>query len=84
VRGIVLTRSACPAHNALMKELAADSCHGMAKKPKPSTPISGDIYQVARKSVRLGTVKAPDKHAAIQKGAQEFKAEVWRLYAVQR
>lgn len=56
----------------------------MAKKPKPSTPISWDIYQVARKSVRLGTVKAPDKHAAIQKGAQEFKAEAWRLYAVQR
>jgi hypothetical protein len=56
----------------------------MAKKPKPSTPISWDIYHVARKSVRLGTVKAPDKQAAIQKGAQEFKAEVWRLYAVQR
>jgi hypothetical protein len=56
----------------------------MAKKPKPSTPISWDIYRVARKSVRLGTVKAPDKHAAIQKGAEEFKAEAWRLYAVRR
>lgn len=55
----------------------------MAKKPN-STPISWDIYQVARKSVRLGTVKARDKHAAIQKGAQEFKAEAWRLYAVRR
>jgi hypothetical protein len=56
----------------------------MAKKPKPSTPINWDIYRVASKSVRLGTVKAPDKHAAIQRGAQEFKAEAWRLYAVQR
>lgn len=56
----------------------------MAKKPKPSTPTIWDIYRVARKSVRLGTVKAPDKLAAIQKGAQEFKADAWRLYAVQR
>jgi hypothetical protein len=56
----------------------------MVKKRKPSMPISWDIYQVAMKSVRLGTVRAPDKHAAIQKGAQEFKAEAWRLYAVQR
>ena len=56
----------------------------MAKKPKPATPTSWDIYQVARKSVRLGTVKAADKHAAIRKGAQEFKAEAWRLYAVER
>jgi len=56
----------------------------MAKKPSPSTPISWDIYQVARKSVRLGTVQAPDKYAAIQKGAREFKAEPWRLYAVLR
>ena len=47
-------------------------------------PVSWDIYQVAMKSVQLGTVRAPDKHAAIQKGAQEFKAEAWRLYAVQR
>jgi hypothetical protein len=56
----------------------------MAKKPKPSTPASWDIYQVARKPVRLGSVKAPDKDAAIQKGAQEFKTEAWRLYAVER
>jgi hypothetical protein len=56
----------------------------MAKKPKPTTPISWDIYQVAEKSVRLGTVKARDRHAAIQKGAQTFKAEAWRLYAVAR
>jgi hypothetical protein len=42
-------------------------------------------YLSRRKEVRAArTVKAPDKQAAIQKGAQEFKAEVWRLYAVQR
>jgi hypothetical protein len=56
----------------------------MAKKPKPTTPISWDIYQVAQRSVRLGTVEAPDRYAAIQKGARKFKAEAWRLYAVQR
>ena len=56
----------------------------MAKKPKPTTSISWDVYQVAKKSVRLGSVQAPDRHAAIEKGAQKFKAEAWRLYAVQR
>jgi hypothetical protein len=53
----------------------------MAKKPKP-TPTTWDIYQVADKSVRLGTVEAPDKQTAIEKGAKEFKTEAWRLYAV--
>jgi hypothetical protein len=47
----------------------------MARKPKRPPPSSWDIYQVAKKSVRLGTVVAPDKQAAIEKGAQEFKAE---------
>jgi hypothetical protein len=56
----------------------------MAKKPKPTTPINWDVYQVAKKSVRLGTVHAPDKYAAIEKAAQKFKAEAWRLYAVAR
>jgi len=56
----------------------------MTRKPKPTTPTSWDIYQVAKKSVRLGTVQATDKQAAIEKGAQKFKAEAWRLYAVQR
>jgi hypothetical protein len=46
----------------------------MARKPKRPPPSSWDIYQVAKKSVRLGTVAAPDKQAAIEKGAQEFKA----------
>jgi hypothetical protein len=51
-------------------------------QPKPTTPTAWDIYQVAEKSVRLGTVEAPDKQAAIEKGAKEFKTEAWRLYAV--
>jgi hypothetical protein len=54
----------------------------MAKKPKRSPPSSWEIYQVAKKSVWLGTVEAPDKQAAIEKGAQEFKVDAWRLYAV--
>jgi hypothetical protein len=56
----------------------------MARKPKPPPPTSWDIYQVATKAVWLGTVEAPDKQTAIERGAQEFKAEVWRLYAVAR
>ena len=54
------------------------------KKPKPTTPTSWDVYQVAKKSVRLGTVQAPDRNAAIEKGAQKFKAEAWRLDALPR
>ena len=56
----------------------------MPRKPEPPKPTSWDIYKVATKAVRLGTVEAPDKAAAIEKAAQEFKAEAWRLYAVQR
>jgi len=57
----------------------------MPKQPSPpqSAPLSSwDIYKVAKKAVWLGTVEAPDKGAAIEKGAQKFKAEAWRLYAV--
>jgi hypothetical protein len=43
-----------------------------------------DVYKVAKKSMRLGTVEAPDRSAAIEKAAQEFKAEAWCLYAVPR
>jgi len=55
----------------------------MTKKPsEPSEPTSWNVYKAVKKAVRLGTVEAPDKAAAIEKAAQEFKAEVWRLYAV--
>jgi hypothetical protein len=50
----------------------------MAKKPEPPPLLS------AAKAVWLGTVEAPDEDAAIEKGAQEFKTEAWRLYAVHR
>jgi hypothetical protein len=36
------------------------------------------------KAIWLGTVEAPDKQAGVEKAAQEFKTEVWRLYAVAR
>jgi hypothetical protein len=55
---------------------------GMPRKSKPPPPTRWDIYRVAKKSVWLGTVEAPDKQAAIEKGALEFKAETWCLYAV--
>ena len=41
-----------------------------------------DGLEVAAKAILLGTVEAPDKGTAIKKGAQKFKAEAWRLYAV--
>ena len=54
----------------------------MAKKPELPKPISWTVYKIAKKAVWLGTVEAPDKSAAVEKAAQEFKTEVWRLYAV--
>jgi hypothetical protein len=64
---------------------------GMAKKPEASTsaqlppqPKSWTIYKVAAKMIWLGTVEAPDKAAAIEKAAQEFKTEAWRLHAVRQ
>jgi hypothetical protein len=62
-------------------QLAVDTCR-MAKKPEPPIPASWDIYKIA--TVWLGTVEALDKRAAVEKAAQEFKTEVWRLYAVAR
>jgi hypothetical protein len=56
----------------------------MPRKSKRPPPTSWDIYQVATKGILLGTVEATDKVAAIEKGAQEFKTEAWRLYAVAR
>lgn len=41
-------------------------------------------YTVAKKAVLLGAIEAPDTSTAIEKAAQEFKTEAWRLYAVQR
>ena len=54
----------------------------MPRKPDPAKPKTWTIYKVAAKAISLGTVEAPDKGAAVEKGAQKFKAEAWRLYAV--
>jgi uncharacterized protein YuzE len=51
---------------------------GMAKKPEPPPISTWDIFKIAKKSVWLGSVGAPDKAAAIEKAAQEFKTEAWR------
>jgi hypothetical protein len=60
-------------------------CCSMTKKPsEPSESTSWNVYKAVKKAVRLGTVEAPDKSTAIEKAAQEFKAEAWRLYAVPR
>ena len=75
-----------PAPDGLMIECTsplANTCR-MPREPEPPKPTSWDIYKVATKAVRLGTVEAPDKSSAIDKAAQEFKAEAWCLYAVPR
>jgi hypothetical protein len=56
----------------------------MAKRSEQPPLSSWDVFRVAKKSVRLGTIEARDKQAAVEKGAQEFKTEAWRLYAVAR
>jgi hypothetical protein len=56
----------------------------MAKKPEPPPPKSWTNYKIAAKVIWLGTVEAPHKKAAIEKAAQEFKTDAWRLYAVER
>ncbi len=53
---------------------------GMPRKPEQLK--SWTIYKVAAKAIWLGTVEAPDKRTAIEKGAKEFKMDAWRLYAV--
>jgi hypothetical protein len=50
----------------------------------PPTPASWDVYKVTKKAIWLGAIEAPDKQAAVEKAAQEFKTEVWRLYAMAR
>jgi hypothetical protein len=38
--------------------------------------MSRDVYEIAKKAVWPGTVEAPDKRAALEDAAQEFKTEV--------
>jgi hypothetical protein len=45
----------------------------MAKKPDPPKPMTWSIYKLAAKAVWLGTVKAPDEAAAMEKAAEQFK-----------
>ncbi len=55
---------------------------GMPRKPEQ--PKTWTLYKVAAKAIWLGTVEAPDKGAAIEAGAKEFKTDAWRLYAMPR
>jgi hypothetical protein len=54
--------------------LAANTCC-MAKKPDPPQLSTWAIFKIAKKSVWLGSVKAPDKQVAVEKAAQEFKTD---------
>jgi len=56
----------------------------MAKKPTSPPLSSFDIYTIASKAVWLCTIEAPDKSAAIEKAAQEFKTDARLLFAEQR
>jgi hypothetical protein len=55
---------------------------GMPRKPEQLK--SWTIYKVAAKAIWLGSVEAPDKKAAIETAAKEFKTDAWRLYAARR
>jgi hypothetical protein len=56
----------------------------MAKKPEPPEPVTWDVYRAAHKPKIVGSVQAVDAAEAVQKAAQEFKVDAWRLIAVQR
>jgi hypothetical protein len=49
----------------------------------PTTPATWDLY-FAKGAIWVGAIEAPDKQAAVEKAAQEFQTEVWRLYAMAR
>jgi hypothetical protein len=42
---------------------------------KPEQQKTWTVYKVAAKAILLGTVEAPDKKAAIEAGAKEFKTD---------
>jgi hypothetical protein len=56
----------------------------MAKKPEPPKAVTWDVYRAAHKPKIVGSVQAVDADEAIQKAAQEFKVDAWRLIAVPR
>jgi hypothetical protein len=54
----------------------------MAKKPEPPKLVTWDVYRAARKPKIVGSVQAADLDEAVQKAAQEFKVDAWRLIAM--
>ena len=56
----------------------------MAKKPKPTTPISWDVFKLANKAVWLATIEAANEHDAIAQVAKERGIPAARLIATQR
>jgi hypothetical protein len=62
------------------------ACQNAATAKKTERPplSSWDVFKIAKPSVWIGAVEALDKQAAVEKAAQEFKTEAWRLYAVKR
>jgi hypothetical protein len=69
---------------SMLKRLATDV--GYARTAVERTWLLDDTAGMAKKPEVpwLGTIDAPDKQAAVEKAAQEFKTEIWRLYAVGR
>jgi hypothetical protein len=56
----------------------------MARKPEPPPLSSWDVFKIAKKAVWLGIVEAPDKAAAIEKAAEQFKVPATKLMAMRR
>jgi hypothetical protein len=85
VVGVVRDRARWPAGWRMLNLLTLRPMPYLAKQPpEPPKPISWNIYKVDQKAILLGTVDSPNKRAAIEKAAEEFKADAWRMYAVPR
>ena len=56
----------------------------MAKRPEPPRLMTWDVYRAAHKPKIVGSVQAANAAEAVQKAAQEFKVDAWRLIAVAR
>jgi len=56
----------------------------MAKKPEPLQLTTWNIFKIASTVPSQMTSWGRTSRAAVEKAAQEFKTEAWRLYAVPR
>jgi hypothetical protein len=56
----------------------------MRKKTEPTKPLRWNVYKIAAKAARLGTVEPPNEIAAMEKAAAEFKVPAKTLMALRQ